>query len=202
MRFNNFIRDLLGDPAQIACLKYLRYHENLSGRELAKLAGVSQFKIRSVLQNLSRQGLLKMVSVGRAYLYSLNREHFLVGKVLPILEAEGNFPTIFGAWIMERLSLEPLSIILFGSIARNEERPDSDIDLLFVFKKIASEGNLLREIQESLADTPQIFGNRIAPILTKPEAFSKAIKKRDPFFLQILKEGIVIAGIKMNEILV
>lgn len=201
MRWHHFIKDILRDTTHIACLKHLQNQPGLSGRELAKLTKVSQFKIRIVLDNLSRQGLLKRQVVGRAHLYTLNTHHFLVEKIKPLLEIEEDFFTFVGAWIRKRVFPKPLSIILFGSVARGEERSDSDVDLLFIYKKGGSQEKLAEKIQEAIADSLEYFGNRFAPVLTTPLDFQKAIKTRDPFFLQILKEGFVIAGATMNEVL-
>ena len=201
MRFHHFIKDALKDTAHMACLKQLKNQPGLSGRELAKLAGVSQFKIRGVLDHLTHHGFLKKRIVGRSHLYDLNRRHFLIEKITPLLEVEENFFSLVGSWTLNRLSPRPLSVILFGSVAREEERPDSDVDLLLVFKKIDSEEKLLDKIQDRLSDSLEYFGNRFAPVLATTKDFQKAIKGRDPLFLGILKEGLVIAGATMNEVL-
>lgn len=201
MRFYHFIKDALKDAAYISCLRHLKNQADLSGRELAKLSGVSQFKIRTVLADLSRQGLLKKRLSGRSHLYALNRHHFLAEKIAPLLEIEENFFPFLGTWIINRMDRKPASIILFGSVARGEERPDSDIDLLFIYRSVDSEIKLMEKINEALSDSLEYFGNRLAPVLTTPAAFQKAIKDRDPFFLRILKEGLTIKGATMNEVL-
>lgn len=201
MRLHRFIEDLLGDKAQVACLKLLRKNPQLSGRELAKQASVSQFKIRSVLQSLSSHGLLKMRVFGKAYLYSLNKRHILIQRMKPLLELEDDFFAFFGQWVMRQVPFKPISLVLFGSMARGEERPESDIDLLVILKKMTPENEILDKIHHCLAEAIDVFGNRIAPVLTTPKDFEKAVKKKDPFFLKILKEGVVIAGSTMSEVL-
>ncbi len=59
----------------------------------------------------------------------------------------------------------------------------------------------MEKINEALSDSLEYFGNRMAPILTTPAAFQKAVKNRDPFFLRILKEGFVLKGAAINEVL-
>lgn len=201
MRLHHFIKDVLKDAAYLSCLRHLKNQADLSGRELAKLSGVSQFKIRTVLDDLSRQGLLKKRLSGRSHLYAFNKHHFLAEKIALLLEIEENFFSFLGTWIMNRMDRKPISIILFGSMARGEERPDSDMDLLFIYRRIDSEANLVEKINEALSDSLEYFGNRLAPVLTTPASFQKAIKNRDPFFLHILKEGITLKGAAMNEVL-
>ena len=55
--------------------------------------------------------------------------------------------------IAERFS--PDKIILFGSRARGDADPDSDIDLLVLFSEVADPNKLAAELYASLADFPR-----------------------------------------------
>ncbi|PSN17634.1 nucleotidyltransferase domain-containing protein [filamentous cyanobacterium CCP5] len=58
--------------------------------------------------------------------------------------------------MVERIveQFQPLKIILFGSHARGEFNPDSDIDLLVVMPSITSKRRQAVEIGQALADLP------------------------------------------------
>ena len=49
---------------------------------------------------------------------------------------------------------DPLRIILFGSYARGEAGPDSDVDLLVVLPEVADKRQAAIEIRRKLADLP------------------------------------------------
>jgi predicted nucleotidyltransferase len=49
---------------------------------------------------------------------------------------------------------DPLRIILFGSHARGQAGPDSDIDLLVVFPEVEDKRKAAIEIRRALADLP------------------------------------------------
>lgn len=49
---------------------------------------------------------------------------------------------------------EPLRIILFGSRARGDAQPDSDVDLLVVFSHVANKRRKAVEIRQALVDLP------------------------------------------------
>src|SRR2546428_14163405 len=51
-------------------------------------------------------------------------------------------------------AFHPLRLILFGSHARDEARPDSDIDLLGVFPQVAKKRLAAVAIRRALADLP------------------------------------------------
>ena len=48
----------------------------------------------------------------------------------------------------------PVQIILFGSHARGEAHPQSDVDLLVVFSELADKRKIAVDIRRSLADLP------------------------------------------------
>ncbi len=58
--------------------------------------------------------------------------------------------------MVERIAqtFHPLRIILFGSLARGEARPDSDVDLLVVLPHIDDKRQTTIEIRRALADLP------------------------------------------------
>jgi predicted nucleotidyltransferase len=58
--------------------------------------------------------------------------------------------------ITERIvrNFDPLQIILFGSHARGEARPDSDIDLLVVFAHVTNKRQAAINVRRALTDFP------------------------------------------------
>ncbi len=58
--------------------------------------------------------------------------------------------------VCERYGIVELSV--FGSVARNEDTPDSDLDLLYVARPDASLGFTLFDLEDELRD---IFGRSI-----------------------------------------
>lgn len=49
---------------------------------------------------------------------------------------------------------DPVRIILFGSQARGDAKPDSDIDLLVVFSQVSDKRRMSVEIRRALAEFP------------------------------------------------
>src|SRR3990172_11392270 len=82
---------------------------------------------------------------------------------------------------------KPQKIILFGSYARGNPRPESDVDLLVVMD------TPLRELQQAVQICQQIdyrFGLDL--IVHTPEVLAERVKMGDWFLRDVLKEGKVL----------
>lgn len=83
------------------------------------------------------------------------------------------------------------TVILYGSEARSEARPDSDIDLLILVdrEKLTYEDKCA--ITYPLYDIEFREGVSIAPlVLTRHEWFNRPFKT--PFFVNVMNEGILL----------
>jgi predicted nucleotidyltransferase len=81
----------------------------------------------------------------------------------------------------------PLKIILFGSYAYGEPRPESDVDLLVIMK------TQLKEVQQEILICQQVdchFGLDV--IVKTPEDLEKRLALGDPFLKEIAKKGKVL----------
>ena len=82
---------------------------------------------------------------------------------------------------------KPQKIILFGSYARGNPRPESDVDLLVVMD------TPLREVQQAIQICQQIeyrFGLDL--IVHTPKYLAERVKMGDSFLRDVIKEGKVI----------
>ena len=82
---------------------------------------------------------------------------------------------------------KPQKIILFGSYARGNPRPESDVDLLVVMDTKLKESRQSLEIRRSLG---VMFGLDL--IVRTPKRLSQRLKMGDSFLEDVLKEGKVL----------
>lgn len=175
----------------------------MSGREMARAAGISHVNCSRSLQELSQHGLVKMRKVGRSILYSLNKEHFLVDEILlPLFLKEKRMFLSLTKTILSPLSgPKPISILLFGSqIDEKRARPDSDFDILCV---IPDETNLRKfksEISWSEAQVERKFGNRLSLLIMKRNEFLRRKRRRDSLLLEIEEQNRLLFGKHFREI--
>lgn len=199
---HHFLNKILGDSTKIDIIRLLlKQSDGLSGREMARMTGVSHFKTRIVAEELRRHGLFTLKRVGQANIYKLYESHFLFERLKSLFQMEEDTLDIIGEKLYKRLKAKPLSIILHGSMARKEERPDSDIDLLIVYDDSVFRDELTDEIIEKGIDLVSKFGNMLSPLAVSFTRFKEGVKEKGSLFREILKSGRVIAGLTMSEVL-
>lgn len=202
MKFNNIISELLSDPIHVRVFKTLQQHsEGLTGRALGTLVGTSAFKINGVLRALAAHGVLTQTVVGNAHLYRLNEHHILVREVINyLIDYENNLLSNLGKAVMEKLAPSPLSIILYGSIARGDESPSSDVDLMLVYKDEEEPGSI-RKAELVFEWITRNYGNPAGIRRIRISEFQNPDSEYKELVRNIIKEGKSIAGLSMTEVL-
>jgi len=109
-----------------------RADTELTGRELQRVIGHGSHQgIRNAADRLTDQGVVLRRTAGSANLYQLNRDHVAASWIegLATLPAQvlGRVRDAINAW-----EHPPSLVVLFGSVARGDATPQSDLDLLVV----------------------------------------------------------------------
>ena len=82
-------------------------------------------------------------------------------------------------------------VVLYGSYARGEQGPESDIDLLILVEKEKIDLDQQRSITHPLYDLEIASGIMISPrVVTKKEWLNRLVVT--PFFLNVQREGITL----------
>ncbi len=125
------ISDVVPGPRGLVLSALCRLTGGVSGRELARQAGVPATSAAEVLADLVDAGIVRGTPVGRAIAYQLNRDHLVAQAIAKLAGARLD--------LVDRLKKEiflwqeqPVSAWLFGSAARGDGDRRSDIDLLLV----------------------------------------------------------------------
>jgi len=128
-----------------------------SGREVARRAGVSAPTAREVLAGLVAQGIVSVKRGLKTASYRLNRDHILSPTVRDLFARERSLPKEFAHDVATAIRKEPdvKEAYLFGSAARGDMLPTSDIDIAIVSRKAAPEGSA------ALDTVSTKYGNRV-----------------------------------------
>ena len=81
------------------------------------------------------------------------------------------------------------SMILFGSQARGQARPESDIDVLVVVRDDSDYGDLMRRTSPIVSALSLEYDVVISRAFVARERFER---ERSPFLLNVRREGVII----------
>ncbi len=138
MRFTDIAERLLRGQTSVRVLKVLlRFPKReMTGREVAELARAPPQRVIERLHEFEWEGLVERRVVGRSHVWKLVDDHVLVGALAPLLQidlmSKRELRTALTRWAKRQEGL--IEARLFGSVARGDEKPASDIDLLLVVK--------------------------------------------------------------------
>ena len=193
---------LFSRASHMAILRVLQDNrEGMSGRAIAREAGINHQACALALRHLEGLGLLQRQGQGRTQLLRLNFDNYLVKElILPLLKKERDFQDHMRQDIAKAFRDKTLAITVFGSVARGQDIPGSDIDVLIV-----SEGSDKNQVLEKAtgysAEFKRKYGLRLSPIVMTPREARKRVKSSEPLFKNILSEGIDLLPHKLHEVL-
>lgn len=194
------MEQLLGNRASISILRALFEYKGkiFTVRRLAETANISHTEANQRIARLERFGIIKIQPVGKAYQVSLNDKSYVLDKILePTFTAEEKTLEALVEVLKKYLDTKKIiSVAIFGSVARGEEREDSDIDLLVISD---DRDNAYDVIGNVITEVSEIFHGNIAPIVFSKKEF--IAKKRGDLVRSILDKYIMITGIDLEQII-
>jgi predicted nucleotidyltransferase len=189
-------------PSHLALLRALfDTPQGASGRELARLAGLSHQAANNAIARLEAMGLVRRVGRGRTFLHTLNTDHAVVTRLLrPLLEGErGVFREILKS-VEKAVAPQCLSATIFGSVARGSEGPASDFDLLVVLRPDQRREPVSRVLSDLASTLSRSWGIRLNPITFTAAQVRRHLAEGHPLFAAALRDGIPLAGRPLREV--
>ena len=170
-----------------------RYPEKrFSGRELARLLDLSASRTSEILELFRKYGIVNRIRIGNTSEWTLNKESILVKKLSNVFNIEEKIYLDLKSQIYKTFSKEKniLKVILYGSVARGKEQPNSDIDLFILVKNEKNKelaADLVHKLNISLLPR---YGNVISELIYSKEEWK--LKKNSKILKQIQAEGEII----------
>ncbi|GAA5204989.1 nucleotidyltransferase family protein [Microbacterium kyungheense] len=143
--------------------------------------------IRRSVERLTTQGIVERLSIGRVAAYRLNDDHLAAPAVRELADLKSAFLERLrrhvGAW-----PHPPVFGALFGSAARGEMRPDSDLDIILVRPDDAEDDVWARGLADLTRAASTWTGNDARIIDFATEEITDAAT--EPLLRSVLADGI------------
>ena len=162
----------------------LRTGKPMTGRHIAAMVGDkhSLYAVQTALRELVAIGLVEAETYGRSTLHRLNGQHALVPSLRALVS-----PVAILRQVVQEASQGAEAVILFGSIARGEAGPASDVDLA-VLAPAGWDGALA--LQDAVW---QRLGNNCDILVFTADEFLAKVGL-EPVVGDILRDGIALVG--------
>ena len=163
-----------------------------SAPQLAEVAGLTPQGVRLILDALARQRLLLAHGAGRARLYTLNRSHPFAGAIVALFEGERRRWDALLESIRQVLARHGDAVSaawLYGSVARGEDSPGSDLDIAVLVRSQA----VADRLREDLMPIEDKQGLRISLTALTPKELA-ALPEDDPWWSDVMRDGRVLKG--------
>lgn len=196
---------LLGTETSVRILRELALHgKELSTTTISQRTGISDQSVRNAIRALLPTGVLMFYGQGRAVSYRLDVEHPIGEALRDLFRAEGARmeeirETVASA--ARQMEPHPLAVWLFGSVARGEDGPSSDIDLLFVADDDTTVEHAASVFRERLEDLEREQQITLSVIPLSGTDIQRLAGANDPFWKEILRDAIPWHGKRPQDLL-
>lgn len=199
--------EVLGSATKVRVLRALMaLGSAVSGNEARLLAGVqSKSGMQSALRDLTELGIVEREETRRIQLFRINRDHDLVEPLRALFGEEHKRVTRLRKALEEVLEAgavreHTLSIIMFGSNARGDARPASDLDLLVVVGAKAQIERVSEVLIDAIPGMRRRFGLQLSPLVLEKARVRERFRDGDPLMQDVLSEGRTLFGTHFHEL--
>ncbi len=164
----------------VLALLYGRSDQSFYTRQIAREVNASVGAVQRELENLSKVGLIVRKSVGSQVFYQANRDAPIFREMQALVNKTIGIFSIF------RSALQPLSkridvAFVYGSVAREQETAQSDVDLMVVGKAT------LDEVLSRLSTIEKSIGRPVNPTVYSVAEFKSKLASGNHFLTAVLK---------------
>ena len=164
----------------VLALLYGHADQSFFTRQIARQADASVGAVQRELENLVKVGLIVRSSLGNQVFYRANREAPIFSEMRALVNKT------VGVFGVLRSALQPLSkriavAFLYGSIARQEETAQSDIDLMII-------GEIkLEDVLARLSNLETALGRPVNPTVYSITEFKSKLASGNHFVNAVLE---------------
>jgi predicted nucleotidyltransferase/predicted transcriptional regulator len=152
---------------------------SLHMREIERRSGLSIGTIQQELKKLLRLELVRKKKDGNRLYYEANKEHPLYPDICNLVLKTIGLTEVFRKALRSNPAIK--LAFVFGSVARHEEKGESDVDLIVI-------GEIgLRQLSGLLSGVSTQIGREINPHVFSMKEFSRRKRVKEPFLTRVLE---------------
>ncbi|GIK96234.1 MAG: hypothetical protein BroJett029_04430 [Alphaproteobacteria bacterium] len=185
---------VFANPANVRVLRELARHGGeLSATTLAQRCTLTKPSVLASLEHLTKLGYVEPLGTQRQRLYRVDAKHPLTGVISDLFSAEDQrFHSIVEAVRTAAIDAGATAAWLYGSVARREDRPDSDVDVVLVAS--GDVGAAKEKMSEALRDREDALRFSASVVELDADDVVRLAADEDPWWVTMVKDAVSLVG--------
>lgn len=179
--------NILNTSSKVKIIRLFTYRTRdfiASGREIARLTGVTPPAAHAALKELYNQNILKRDIIGRGHIYRLNANNRIAQNILiPAFRKEHSVKEDVFNFLRKKVKEKSIknkivSLILYGSLQSGSTDEESDVDIAVITRNKADKKIIERIfIEDITSQFHDYFGVNLDSYIKTKDEFKRRLKK-------------------------
>jgi predicted nucleotidyltransferase len=190
------LTEMIGSRAALFVMRALfRHGGEMSAATLVGHTGLSKRGVHHALRTLEALRIIRALGTGRAKLYIARADHPLFAPLSQLFEAEEErYSNILNAiGNIADADEAVLAVWLYGSVARNDDNLQSDLDLALAVKK-GRASTAEAKFRDSLAPLEELWAFDSSVIALDIDDIARLSRDADPWWISLNRDAFAIRG--------
>lgn len=175
------LQKIFGAPSHIAILRVLnQLTQGISGRELARRAGINDRTCRLALKRLENLNLVENLGSGKTKLFRLNRKNYFTETIFSSFYSKEND---YLSTVIEKLRAFFQNncewACIYGSVVKKTDSESSDLDILIVVTNEKDVETLQDKMIDLTTGVFTDFGLSLSPVILTVKQWNEDRQFRD-----------------------
>jgi len=201
------IEEILGSKTKIALLRVLSRHKNweYSIAELSKDVSLDKSLVSKTIKDLEKDNIVKTFIKGKNKLCRINIENKIVRDiVIDLFDKESKIVEEVSTNLIKKIVPRNFpsisSLLMYGSIVKENFTPRSDIDVMIIVKNNTEVIDIRKKLEGVSSDFMKDDLMVTFDVITEKE-FKKLFSNREPTILDIVKFNKLLYGKDVRDII-
>jgi predicted nucleotidyltransferase len=197
MRIRNPLDDIFGNRNNVRILRHMTLYPSpvITGRGLAKELSMSHATCIRSLNTLVDTGVITRKTIGRSSVYEIPRDSAVFLRLLqPVFAAEKGLLNDLEDILLKDIKGKVQAAYLFGSVARDEDTVESDIDVMLVLSQGIGKRQVEKAIEANRKAAYGLYRAGINVMVYGYDEFRRMKAKGHALIREVLSDGVLFWG--------